>query len=97
MAAAARGEESLTASSIPTVRSLGIAFGSAGAGLVANTAGLARGISPETVANAAIWVDGVAILAPVAAALLALRVVRLRHHAAAAAGEDASDSGSRSV
>jgi len=97
MAAAARGEESLTASSIPTVRSLGIAFGSAGAGLVANTAGLARGISPETVANAAIWGDGVAILPPVAAALLALRVVRLRRHAAAAAGEDASDSGSRSV
>ena len=48
--AAARAEEgALTAASIPTIQSLGIAFGAAVAGLMANAAGLAVGISPTTV------------------------------------------------
>lgn len=85
MALAAPGEESITASSIPTMRSLGIAFGAAGAGLVANTAGLAQGISAETVASAVTWVDRVAALAPAAAALLALRIVQLRRRRACVA------------
>ncbi len=38
MSAAEPDEENVTASSIPTVRSLGIAFGSSSAGLIANTA-----------------------------------------------------------
>ncbi|WP_119458961.1 MFS transporter [Rhodospirillaceae bacterium SYSU D60014] len=84
MALAAPGEESLTASSIPTMRALGIAFGSAIAGLVANSAGLARGISPETVASAITWVNATTALAPAAAVLLALRLVRLSRHRAAA-------------
>jgi len=81
MLLAVHGEESLTASSIPTIRSLGVAFGAAGAGLVANGAGLRQGISPDTVAAAVTWVNAVATLAPAAAALLALRLVWLRRGA----------------
>ena len=72
------GFESLTASSIPTIRSLGISFGAAIAGLIANSAGLARGVTVETVAAAATWVYGATILAPAVSLLLAMRVVRLR-------------------
>ncbi|GIK96868.1 MAG: MFS transporter [Alphaproteobacteria bacterium] len=75
------GEESITASSIPTMRSLGIAFGAAGAGLIANLAGLGQGISVETVARAVTWVDSATALAPAAAILLALRVVALQRRA----------------
>ncbi len=83
MAAARAGEETLTASSIPTVRSLGIALGSAFAGLIANNAGLARGVSPETVASAATWVLGTAIVAPVVMLLAGSRFLQLsRRHAA---------------
>ena len=76
------GFESLTASSIPTIRSLGISFGAAIAGLIANTAGLASGVTVQTVAAAATWVYGATILAPAVSFVLALRVVRLRRSAA---------------
>jgi len=71
------GEESLTASSIPTVRSLGIAFGAAISGLLANAAGLDRGIGGATVAAAVTLVESVATLAPILAFLLALRLIRV--------------------
>lgn len=77
MRAGLPGEESITASSIPTMRSLGIAFGAAGAGLIANLAGLGQGISVETVARAVTWVDSATAVAPAVAALLAIRVVSL--------------------
>jgi MFS family permease len=82
MAAARAGEESQTASSIPTIQSLGIAFGAAAAGLVANTAGLAGGIAPETVASAASWVYQLSLVPPALMTVLAGRFVwlhRLRH------------------
>jgi len=72
------GFESLTASSIPTIRSLGISFGAAIAGLIANTAGLAGGVSIGTVAAAATWVYGATMLAPAVSLLLAIRIIRLR-------------------
>jgi hypothetical protein len=75
------GFESLTASSIPTIRSLGIAFGAAIAGLIANTAGLAHGVTVASVGAAATWVYGATILAPAVSLLLALRVIRLRRTA----------------
>jgi hypothetical protein len=78
------GFESLTASSIPTIRSLGISFGAAIAGLIANTAGLAGGLSAATVAAAVGWVYGAAILAPALALVLSVRIVRLRPRAAEA-------------
>jgi MFS family permease len=81
------GFESLTASSIPTIRSLGISFGAAIAGLIANTAGLAHGVTVQSVAAAATWVYGATILAPAVSLLLAVRVVRLRRAAIELPGE----------
>jgi MFS family permease len=75
--AARPGESILTASSIPTIQSLGIAFGAAIAGLVANTAGLATDISLATVTAAATWVYQLGIIAPLVLAVLAWRLVRL--------------------
>lgn len=82
MRSALPGEESITASSIPSIRSLGIAFGAAGVGLIANLAGLGSGISVETVARAITWVDSAAALAPACAILLAIRTVVLHRRAA---------------
>ncbi len=78
IAAARQGEEHLTASSIATVRSLGQAFGAATAGLVANAAGLAQGISVATVTLAATWVYSLGTLVPVALTVLALRLLWLQ-------------------
>jgi hypothetical protein len=78
MSAADPGEESVTASSIPNVRSLGIAFGSSSAGLIANSAGLGDGISIETVTMASSWVYGVAVVPALLIAMLAFRLLWLR-------------------
>ncbi len=75
------GYESLTASSIPTIRSLGISFGAAIAGLIANLAGLEAGITVATVEAATTWVYGATILAPAVSLVLAVRVVRGRPRA----------------
>lgn len=82
MRSALPGEESITASSIPSIRSLGIAFGAAGIGLIANLAGLGGGISADTVARAITWVDSAAALAPACGILLAMRTVALHRRAA---------------
>ena len=87
MSAARQGEEGLTASSIPTVRSLGVAFGAALSGMVANAAGLAAGVSEATVAAAAAWVYGLFIAAPCSVVVLALRLVWL-HRAREAVAAD---------
>jgi predicted MFS family arabinose efflux permease len=78
MSAALKGEESITASSMPTIRSLGIAFGAAVAGLVANTAGLDGGATPETVHRVAIWVLALSALVPMLGALCTLRALTLK-------------------
>ncbi len=80
---AAAGEESITASSIPTIRSLGIAFGAAGAGVIANGAGLTDALLPADVAHAVLWVLGVGSAAPLAALLLSTRFIALIHRDAA--------------
>ena len=77
MAAARTGEEALTAASIPTIQSLGIAFGAAVAGLVANAAGLALGVSPAAMASAAAWVYLLGIAPPAVMAVLAGRLLWL--------------------
>lgn len=82
MAAAQVGESAVTAASIPMIQSLGLAFGAALAGLVANTAGLALGATPETVAPAATWVYQLGIVPPAAMAALSGRLLwlyRQRH------------------
>ena len=71
------GEETLTASSIPTIRSLGIAFGAAAAGVIANGAGLTDALLPEDVSHAVLAVLGIGVLAPVGALILALRFTAL--------------------
>jgi MFS family permease len=75
MSVARRGEESVTASSMPTVRSIGVAFGAAVAGLIANGAGLEEGADRETVANVALWVLGATAVIPAIGALFCLRAV----------------------
>jgi MFS family permease len=82
ISAARPGEENLTASSIATVRSLGQAFGAATAGLVANAAGLAAGVSPATVASAASWVYQMGIVAPAVITVLAGRLLWLHRQPA---------------
>jgi MFS family permease len=76
MAAARAGEESVTASSMPTIRSLGVAFGAAIAGLIANAVGLSAGTEPATVARVSVWVIGLTVVPPTLAALFALRSTR---------------------
>ena len=53
MSVAREGEEAITTGSMPTIRSLGVAFGAAAAGLVANSAGLDEGMSKETISRVA--------------------------------------------
>jgi hypothetical protein len=66
MAAARAGEEDGTVSWIPMGNQLGTPFGAAIAGVVANAAGLAAGVSLLTVTTAATWVYGLSVMAPVA-------------------------------
>ena len=77
IAAARPGEGALTAAALPTLQSLGFAFGAAIAGLVANTAGLARGMSRATVASAATWLYGLSIVGPVLILVCTLRFLWL--------------------
>jgi hypothetical protein len=74
---AAPGEQMTTAGAIPTIRSLGIAFGSAGAGVIANKAGLTDALAYEDVARATQWVLSAGALAPLFAMLCAMRFVRM--------------------
>lgn len=79
LAVARPGEGMVTASAMPAVRSLGIAFGAAGMGFVANWAGLGEGISRETVASAMFWIFSSNALIPLACGLLIWRMVALRN------------------
>jgi MFS family permease len=71
------GEETLTASSIPTIRSLGIAFGAAAAGVIANGAGLTDALRHDDVERAVLAVLGIGVLAPIGALIVSLRFVSL--------------------
>jgi len=62
MEAAAKGEETVTASSMSMIRSLGQAIGTAIAGMVANIAGLGEGVDAATVTQAVAAVFAWAIL-----------------------------------
>jgi predicted MFS family arabinose efflux permease len=76
IAVAEKGEENVTSSSLATVRSIGVAFGSALSGLVANMAGLDPS-SAASVVKAVSWVY-IWDLVPIAVALvLMLRFVRM--------------------
>ncbi len=75
MGVAREGEEGITAAAMPTIRALGVAFGAAAAGLVANMAGLDEGTSRETIYRVAAWVLGFTALIPALAALVCYRAV----------------------
>jgi MFS family permease len=76
IASARPGESALTASAIPTMQLIGIAFGAAVAGLVANAAGLSQGVSFSTVEAAATWVYRVSLVSPIVIMVLSWRLVR---------------------
>jgi MFS family permease len=71
------GEQTTTAGAIPTLRSLGIAFGSAGAGVIANHAGLTDALAFADVQRATQWVLTLGALAPLLALILATSYVRM--------------------
>ena len=78
------GEEALTAGAIPTMHSLGFAFGAATAGLLSNTAGLSEGISGETLTAVSEWIYGFALIPATLMLLAAIRLVWLIRSAASA-------------
>ena len=82
MEGALKGEETITASSMSMIRSLGQAIGTAIAGMVANMAGLGAGLDAATVSQAVTAVFTWAIL-PVAFAFWL--IVRLSATAARSA------------
>ena len=61
MSRALESEESITAGAIPTLQTLGIAFGAAAAGILSNVAGLSEGISRETLTSLSTWIYGFAL------------------------------------
>ena len=75
-----KGEEAVTSGSMPTIRSLGVAFGAAAAGLVANSVGLSEGTSHEIVTKVATWTLGLTVLIPVLTACVCLRAVTWGWH-----------------
>jgi hypothetical protein len=62
---------------MPAIRSLGIAFGAAMAGMIANTAGLAEGVSRTVVSSAMTWVFAVNVIPPAVSVYLVFRMLRL--------------------
>ena len=74
-----KGEESITASSIHTVRSLGISLGAAGSGLIANVAGLKYDIEPLIVIKSVHYVELFASIAPAFAILFGCLLIYHRN------------------
>ena len=73
MGVARLGEESITASSLSTIRALGMAFGAAVAGTIGNVAGLRELTTPDVVRAAVTWVYLFNVLPLVLAATVAAR------------------------
>ena len=82
---ASAGEESITAGSIPTVRTLGIAFGSALAGVIANLAGLSAHVDTGVVLQAVGAVYAASLVVAGLQSVLAWRLLRLAPASAAEA------------
>ncbi len=78
IAAALRGEERITASAMPSIRSLGTAFGAALAGMLSTIAGLGNATEPQAVGAAVTFVYGFNLIPLGIAALLMVRLVRNR-------------------
>jgi len=78
LAAAGEAESRITASAAPAMRSIGIAYGAAIAGMIANAAGLTGGTDPETVKFALGWVFALGALVPLAGSLCVIRMYQLK-------------------
>jgi MFS family permease len=78
LAAADPDQAQVTASAAPAMRSIGMAYGAAMAGLIANTAGLSEGTSPQIVRAALPWVFGIGALVPLAGSLCVMRMYALK-------------------
>ncbi|HSR55210.1 MAG TPA: MFS transporter, partial [Alphaproteobacteria bacterium] len=76
MAHAKPGEERVTAAAVPSVRSIGTAFGAAMGGMLAGMAGLGAATDPAAVGPAIVFVYGVNLVPVIAAAALMLWLVR---------------------
>lgn len=77
MAAALKGEERITASSMPAIRSLGTAFGAAIAGMLASIAGLGDATEPAAVAHAVNFVYGFSLIPLAFAVIFMFRLVTM--------------------
>ena len=77
MEVARPGEESITASSLQTIRALGMAFGAALAGTIGNVAGLLELATPDTVRTAVTFVYLFNVLPLVLAAAVAARFFQI--------------------
>lgn len=76
MAAAREGEDRVTASAMPSIRSLGTAFGAATAGMLSTIAGLGDATEPAAVGNAVTAVYGFSLLPLFCAAIFMVMLVR---------------------
>ena len=77
-AAAGDAESQITASSAPAMRSIGIAYGAAMAGLIANAAGMDQNIDARQISDILVWVFGLGALVPLAGTLCVLRMYVLK-------------------
>ncbi len=77
MGVARPGEESITASSLQTIRALGMAFGAAVAGTIGNVAGLQELATPDTVRTAVTWVYLFNVLPLIVAAAVTVRFFQI--------------------
>jgi MFS family permease len=77
MASAKKGEEQITASAMPSIRSLGTAFGAAMAGLLTNFAGLGTATKPEEVGPAVTFSYTFSLIPLTAAVLMMFWFLRI--------------------
>jgi predicted MFS family arabinose efflux permease len=74
MSSARPGEENTAAAAVPTIHQVGMAFGAAAAGLVANASGLAGSLALDDVLRAALWVPASFVAAALLACLTGLHL-----------------------
>jgi len=74
MSGARDGEENTAAASVATVQQLGLAFGAALAGLVANASGIGDGMNPGAIVSPAFWVPIAFVAVPLAAVAVGMRL-----------------------
>ena len=77
MAGALAGDETVAASSVPTIQQVGLALGSAVAGVIASASGLSTELTRADLMSAAFWVPIAFVVFAAAAFVAGLRLVRL--------------------